>query len=131
MRESVVALALAGAVAGPLGAYIATGADLGGPIYSGWKLLFFAGTVLFALLGLVGAVVALHEPGWGSVLLGIAAVAIFSLVFLIAIRDQPLGGSLLSAAPPAIPCLAAFGLTAFRYAEGSWQEDDEHRSYRP
>lgn len=118
-----MALALAGVCAGPLGAYVATGAGFEQPIYSGWKL-FLAGTVVFSFVGLVGAVISLQEPGWGALLLGVTGTAVFSLVFLIAIRDQPALISLLTAAPPSIPFLAAFGLAAVRYNEGSWREGD-------
>ena len=124
MRELTVALALAGACAGPLGAYLATGAAFGEPIYSGWKLLFLVGTVAFSAVGLLGAVIAIYEPGWGTVLLGVSTATVFSFVFLIAIRDQPLVGSSLSAAVPTIPFVGATVLAAVRYNSGSFQEDD-------
>src|SRR6266508_11847 len=72
-----VALALAGACGAPLAAYLATGAELEDPIYSGWKVLFVTATVAVSLIGLLGGAIAIHEPGWGAALLCVSAVMVF------------------------------------------------------
>ena len=113
LRLATVLISLIGGVSGAFMAYLAATGEAGGPIYSGWQMLYLVLAMVVCAAGVLGGVLVFSYPRWSTALQLLAGLAYFIVVLLMLRRYQSnIVGALLLAAGPATVLFLIGGLLA-------------------
>jgi hypothetical protein len=113
VRLATILLSLIGGVSGAFMAYLTAAREAGGPIYSGWQMLFLFTAIGVCSAGVLGGVLVFSFPRWSSTLQLLAGLA-YAVVLLLMVRryEANVVGALLLAAGPATVLFLTGGLLA-------------------
>jgi hypothetical protein len=113
LRLATVLVSLIGGVSGAFMAYLAATGEAGGPIYSGWQMLFLVGAMVVCATGVLGGVLVFSYPRWSTALQLLAGV-VYPVVVLLMVRryESNVVGAVLLAAGPATVLFLVGGLLA-------------------
>ena len=113
LRLATILICLIGGVSGAFMAYLAATGEAGGPIYSGWQMLYLVLAMVVCAAGVLGGVLVFSYPRWSTALQLLAGLAYFIVVLLMVRRYQSnIVGALLLAAGPATVLFLIGGLLA-------------------
>jgi hypothetical protein len=113
LRLATILICLIGGVSGAFMAYLAATGEAGGPIYSGWQMLYLVLAMVVCAAGVLGGVLVFSYPRWSTALQLLAGLAYFIVVLLMVRRYQAnIVGALLLAAGPATVLFLIGGLLA-------------------
>jgi hypothetical protein len=113
LRLATILVCLIGGVSGAFMAYLAATGEAGGPIYSGWQMLYLVLAMVVCAAGVLGGVLVFSYPRWSTALQLLAGLAYFIVVLLMVRRYQAnVVGALLLAAGPATVLFLVGGLLA-------------------
>jgi hypothetical protein len=113
LRLATILVCLIGGVSGAFMAYLAATGEAGGPIYSGWQMLYLVLAMVVCAAGVLGGVLVFSYPRWSTALQLLAGLAYFIVVLLMLRRYQSnIVGALLLAAGPATVLFLIGGLLA-------------------
>jgi hypothetical protein len=113
LRMASVLVSLIGGVSGAFMAYLAATGEAGGPIYSGWQMLFLVAAVAVCAAGVLGGVLVFSFPRWSTTLQLLAGV-VYAVVVLLMVRryEANVVAAVLLAAGPATVLFLTGGLLA-------------------
>jgi hypothetical protein len=117
LRLATVLISLIGGVSGAFMAYLAATGEAGGPIYSGWMMLFLVLALAVSAAGVLGGVLVFSFPRWSTTLqlLGGLAYAVVVLLMVRRYQSNVIGAWLLAAGPATVLLLIGGLLAGIAY----------------